>query len=241
MHINAVADWLRAKLPWPIWNFFRKIANSLLGPLHFSLETGHLRSCLKSRAVDRKGEPLPWFVYSAIQFLLPKNFSQKLILEWGAGQSTFFWAKRASKVVSFEADPKWYSVLNKSKPANVSLFLVREDISDADGHLQDELFDIIVVDGLDRFKCAKRSLKLLAPNGAIIVDNSEGNHGPRPGYGIIDIYREGGLRRIDFYGYPPGNSTQQCTSIFCRADCFLLKGDENPLVTLSFWKIGQSS
>src|SRR6266568_2845681 len=84
MHINALADWLRAKLPWPIWNFFRKIANSVLGPLHFSLETGHLRSCLKSRAVDRKGEPLPWFVYPAIQFLLPKDFSQKLILEGGA-------------------------------------------------------------------------------------------------------------------------------------------------------------
>ncbi len=218
MHINALADWLRAKLPWPIWNFFRKIANSVLGPLHFSLETGHLRSCLKSRAVDRKGEPLPWFVYPAIQFLLPKDFSQKLILEWGAGQSTFFWAKRASRVVSFEADRKWHSVLNRTKPANVSLFLVREDISDVNAHVGCELFDIIVVDGLDRYKCAERSLSLLAPNGAIIVDNAEG--------------------KIDFYGYPPGNSTQHCTSIFYQADCFLLKGDEPPLVTLSFWKIG---
>ena len=33
------------------------MANSILGPIHFSLETGHLRSCLGSRAVDRKGDP----------------------------------------------------------------------------------------------------------------------------------------------------------------------------------------
>ena len=78
MHLNTLADRLRAALPKPIWNLLRKSANAVLGPLHFSLETGHLRSCLKSRAVDRHGNPLPWFTYPAIQFLLPKDWRQRL-------------------------------------------------------------------------------------------------------------------------------------------------------------------
>ena len=122
-------------------------------------------------------------------------------------------------------------------PPNVFLYLVGEDVLDVDQYLNEESFDVVVVDGLDRFLCAKRSLSLLAPDGAIVVDNSEGNHGPRKGYGIIDLYRDAGLSRIDFYGYPPGNSTQQCTSIFYRDRCFLTRGDELPFVTLSLWKI----
>src|SRR5437867_1026631 len=136
MHINTLADRLRAALPKPIWNVFRKTANAVLGPLHFSLETGHLRSCLKSRAVDRHGHPLPWFTYPAIQFLLLKDLAERRILEWGAGQSTLFWAKRAKEVLAFEADPAWFKTLSPLVPSNVSLHLVREDISDAEPHLQ---------------------------------------------------------------------------------------------------------
>ena len=149
-----------------------------------------------------------------------------------------FWAQRAKEVVAFEADPAWFRKLSALLPRNVALHLVKEDISDAEPHLQTGLFDVIVVDGLDRYKCAERSLGLLAEGGAILVDNAEGNHGPRPGYGIINLYREAGLSRVDFYGYPPGNSTQHCTSLFFRNDCFLNHGDEMPEVTLTLWKIG---
>src|SRR2546426_573218 len=107
-----------------------------------------------------------------------------------------------------DRDRAWHKILSPLMPANVALHLVKEDISDAEPHLQSGPFDVIVVDGLDRYRCAERSLGLLAENGAILVDNAEGNHGPRPGYGYINLYREAGLARVDFYGYPPGNSTQ---------------------------------
>lgn len=235
MHINTLADKLRAVLPSPIWEALRKVSNAILGPIHFSIETGHLRSCFRSRAVDRHGNPLPWFTYPAIQFLLMKNFAGRSVLEWGAGQSTLFWAQRASSVTSMEEDPNWYSELLKKLPSNASLHLTKRDLSNADVVLKGRQFDIIVCDGLDRFLCAERSIPLLKSDGAIIIDNSDGNQGPRPGFGFIELYRESGLSRIDFYGYPPGNTVQQCTSIFFRNSCFLFSGTERPWPPLSFW------
>ncbi|MBL9168407.1 MAG: hypothetical protein JNN07_11750 [Verrucomicrobiales bacterium] len=236
MHINTLADRLRSTLPKPLWECLRKASNAVLGPLHFSLETGHLRSCLASKAMTRQGEPIPWFTYSAIQFLMMKNLSSKTLLEWGAGQSTFFWGKRCKSVTSFEADSDWFRKLQPLVPSNVELHLVKNDISDVDHLLGTRKFDLVVCDGLDRYKCAERSLQLLNANGAVIIDNSDGNQGPKPGFGFIDLYRTEGYSRIDFYGYPPGNTVQQSTSIFFKGDCFLFAGEEAPWAPLSYWE-----
>lgn len=238
MHIHALANILRNRFPGPLWELTRKVGNSLLGPLHFSLETGHLRSCLASRAMDRNGKPLPWYTYSAIQFLLTKDFSQKRVVEWGAGQSTFFWAEQAKEVVAFESDVAWYDHLRRFGPANARVYLISNGIQDADPLLGDEQFDVVVVDGLDRLRCIERSLNLVALNGVIIVDDAERDFGLVGGGGYADLYREAGLSRIDFYGYSPCNTTQHCTSMFFRESCFLIQGEKKPEVTLSFWKIG---
>lgn len=235
MHINTLADKVRQHLPGPLWECVRKISNAILGPAHFSIETGHLRSSLASRAMDRHGDPLPWFTYSAIQFLLMKNFQEKTVLEWGSGQSTLFWAKRAKSVFSLEADQKWFEKIKSSAPRNVSLHLVKFDVSDVDPLIAGQSFDVIVCDGMDRYACAAKSISHIAPDGVIIVDNSDGNQGPKPGYGFIELYRQNNFSRIDFYGFPPGNSVQQCTSLFFRETCFLLKGLENPWPPLTFW------
>jgi hypothetical protein len=232
MNFNSLADKLRAKLPSPIWNGFRKCANAALGPMNFSLETGHLRSSLKSCAVDKRGNPLPWFSYPAVHWLLAKDFSQKRVLEWGSGQSTVFWASRAKEVVAFEADPSWFENVRQRLPKNAVVHLVKEDLSDLDPTLL-TTFDVIVVDGLDRFRCAEASLGHLAENGAIIVDNSEGNHGPKAGFGIIDLYAGAGLSRIDFYGYAPGVTDQRCTSVFYKDGCFLTRTAEVPKIVFT--------
>jgi len=237
VHIHSLADSLRESLPRPIWDILRKTANSVLGPVHFSFETGHLRSSLKSGAVDRHGQPLPWYTYPAIQTLLRKDFSQMRVLEWGGGQSTLFWAKRAGTVTTLESDPEWYDWLSEKLSSKVSLHLVKEDISDAEEYLRGKNFEIIVIDGLDRWKCAKRSVDLLAHDGLLIVDDAERNCGPKPGYGFIELYREAGLSRIDFFGYSPGNTTQHCTSMFFRDSCFLIRDGRHPVVTLSYWEI----
>jgi hypothetical protein len=233
--ICGVADRLRGSIPNPIWHVFRKTANAFLAPLHFSLETGHLRSALLSRAVDRRGDPLPWYTYSAIQFLSNKDFSARRVLEWGAGQSTLFWSRRAKEVVAFESNIKWLNRVRLSAGANVHVHLVTDALVEADAALAGRKFDLIVVDGLDRGKCAQLSMELLTPDGAIIIDDAQRFCSDRADFGIIDLYRRARFSRLDFFGYSPGNCTQHCTAIFFKENCFLFAGSEDPLVALSFW------
>jgi hypothetical protein len=248
MNIHSIADGARKKIPGFIFNPLRKFVNAFLGPVCFSLSTGHIRSAFKSFAVDRHGNPLPWFSYPAIQLLLSSDFTSKCVLEWGAGQSTLFWAKRAREVVSFEHDRAWADLLRPKLPANVKLHVIKEDMSDYNSKLSPGKFDVIIVDGLDRYKSAQLSLDLVAEGGVIIVDNSEGNHGeinspsaasfpaqgdPKASYGIVNLYTDCGFSRADFYGFAPGVSVQQCTSVFFKGDCFLFHREDIPTIKIA--------
>jgi hypothetical protein len=127
-----------------------------------------------------------------------------------------------------EDDPEWVQHLEKLVPSNASVRLIRGDVSDADQWLHGR-YDVIVVDGLDRLLCAVKSLELLAPDGAIVLDNAEGYWGPQGEYPIIDFFRTEGLARVDFYGHAPGVILPHCTSIFFRDRCFLLMHAKPPV------------
>src|SRR5262245_56791293 len=77
----------------------RRTQTALRAPIRFSKNTGHFLSSLKARAVDKDGNPLPWYTYPAIDFLRRKCFAERTVLEFGSGQSTLWWAARARSVV----------------------------------------------------------------------------------------------------------------------------------------------
>jgi hypothetical protein len=83
-------------------------------------------------------------------------------------------------------------------------------------------YDVVVVDGLDRVRAAALATRCVTPDGAILVDNSEGNWGPIGTYPIIDLLQQAGYSRIDFHGYGPGTRLPHCTSLFFKETCFLL-------------------
>jgi hypothetical protein len=182
---------------------------------------------LANRAVDSCGEPIPWYTYPSISFLSAKSFADRKVLEWGAGQSTLWWARKASLVIAIESDVEWYQRLRAIVPSNVALKLASSDVVEIAKELRDVRFDVIVVDGLDRFKCAVESLWLTSVDGAIILDNSEGYWGPSGEYPILELFRAAGFSRIDFYGPAPGVIKPHCTSLFFKGSCFLLSGVEN--------------
>ena len=80
--------------------------------------------------------------------------------------------------------------------------------------LLEKNFDIVVVDGLWRSQLAATALRVVAPDGAIIVDNSDG-------YETYETYLESSLNRVDFYGHAPGVVLPHCTSAFFRGGSFL--------------------
>ncbi len=54
-----------------------------------------------------------------------------------------------------ESDYKWFIRLRRSLPPNACLYLIPEDLEGIEKLLPREPFDIVVIDGLDRLRCAE--------------------------------------------------------------------------------------
>ncbi|MHB2169148.1 O-methyltransferase [Alsobacter sp. R-9] len=202
--------------------FMRRWATAFVTPVRFSVLRGHARSSLAELAVDRRGAPLPWYTYPAIDFLDARNFSGRSVLEFGGGQSTLWWQERAERVVTIEGDEAWAGQLQARSTGKVTVLHVpvdeeRRDISaviEAISQTGHETFDLVVIDGHLREELARIATRYLKRDGAVIMDNSEG-------YEFFEATRKSGMLRADFYGFAPGVSLQHCTSILFNPACFL--------------------
>ena len=172
------------------------------------------------RAVSKNGEPIPWYTYPAIDFLCQRDFRDKIILEFGGGQSTLWWASRAKFVLSIEEDPDWFYRIRNQAPGNVELHNIAGDMDSIEKLIETRgmKFDVIIIDGNLRGSLVGLSFRYLAPDGAVIIDNSDG-------YGFYEQTKNRACRRIDFFGFAPGVILRHCTSIAFDNDCFLLASD----------------
>lgn len=206
----------------------RSAATALLTPLHYSYQSGHFRSSIVGRAVDKVGAPLPWLTYPAIHLLRAKRFETRDVLEFGGGQSTLWWSERARIVCTLEDDVAWVDRLRSRVPANVDLHLVSRSLGGCAEILGDRRFNVIVIDGLDRVAAARMALSLVKSDGCVVLDNSEGRWAPGDSHPIIDFFRGHGFQRVDLYGHCPAVILPHCTSVFFETRCFLFEGSETP-------------
>lgn len=199
----------------------RNSVTALLTPVLYSYRTGHFRSSLKMAAVSRTGDPLPWYTYPAIDFLSGRLYTDKLILEFGAGQSTLWWSARARQVVSFDANRDWYDKLKPNLPPNADLHFVSRELGLSDTVQVTSVletkphpkYDVVVIDGLSRPEMFDIACSYVAPDGIILCDNAEG-------YGFCEGFLHRGFRRVDFYGNAPGIILPHCTSIYFNESSF---------------------
>ena len=174
------------------------------------VDTGYLRSVLSKEPVDGAGEPIPWYTFPATAYLRQLDFSGKRVFEYGSGNSTVFWQRRADEVVAVERAPDWHAqVLTLIDPAVTTLLLEpeRERYLSAieNGDIE---WDVIVIDGEYRLGCAPRALKRLAPGGFVILDNADWF--PQ----VAAELRAGGLLEVDFHGTGPINVYAWTTAVF---------------------------
>ena len=178
-------------------------------------QTGWLRSLGRRNAVDKDGQPIPWFTYPSIAFLQRRLRHEMHVFEWGLGSSTLWWAKTVSKVVSVEHDRRWIEYISKhlkNMPIEIHHIVLKyggeysHKIRDYSG------LHIIAIDGRDRINCAKHASASLGHDGVIIWDNTE-----RPAYlpGIQHL-NELGFRQLDFVGMGPMVANIWQTSVFYR-------------------------
>jgi hypothetical protein len=120
---------------------------------------------------------LPWYNFNLINFLdkfLQKDFD---VFEYGAGNSTIYYAEKVKNVCAIETRQEWFDFVVNSSPANgIVKIKLCQDLPNFNleiAHFGIKKFDVIVVDSRDRAKCLLTAVNFLKPAGIIILDNSE--------------------------------------------------------------------
>lgn len=200
-----------------LWSLRRAPLSGLLSMLHtLEIKQGHLVSHRVGRPVAADGAPLPWYTYPCIEFLEALDFSGRMVFEYGSGNSSRFWAARASCVHSVEHDADWYHQLAPELASNQQLSLaVDEDEYVRAIEKEACLYDVIVIDGIHRLRCAQVAVGNLAPDGMVILDNSDWY--PT----TAAVLRQADLIEVDFSGFGPINYYRWTTSLFLRRDVHL--------------------
>jgi hypothetical protein len=178
-------------------------------------ETGWFNSFKSGEPVDANQSPIPWFTYSAIDFINDNLSPSCNAFEFGSGNSTLFFANRIKRVTSVEHNFDWFEKIKILTPKNAKLvYTSAETIENYLNPLinTSDKFDLIIIDGLFRNECIEVSLKHLSEEGVIILDDSERKEYKEG----VTILLNNGFKRLDFSGIAPGVFFRKCTTFFYR-------------------------
>lgn len=177
-------------------------------------KVGYIESILQERIADNEGE-LPWLSYCAIDILKQRVNKNMVVFEYGSGNSTIWWSKRVKKIVSVEHNEEWYT---KLKDSNINLpNLIFEKLEDNNRYenailINNELYDVIVIDGRRRVKCARSCIKALKDDGVIIWDDSDRGYYKEG----MELLRKNKFKELAVKGIGAMGSGTRQTSIFYR-------------------------
>lgn len=176
-------------------------------------DKGLLNSIINELPLDGQGTPIPWYTYPIIDYLNQLDFSECSALEFGSGYSTLFWSNVAHKVFCVERSKSWYSkVLKEIDNDNVEIFLIEDSAKYIEflKSISKQKFDIVIIDGKDRFCTATYAHCALKSGGVLIFDNSDWYPAS------CSFLRGKKYTQVDFCGFGPINNYTWCTSIFFK-------------------------
>jgi hypothetical protein len=156
------------------------------------LHPQYIARCLSHNVLNGKTPldlEIPWFSYSAVDFLDGFLRPSMAVCEYGSGGSTLFFAQRTGSVFSIEDNAQWHDWvlrrIEEKRITNVVLKLCPFDFKNPRGfeksdYLQampDQKFDVIVVDGSEEWTqvrpiCFQKAEQHMKPGGIIVVDDS---------------------------------------------------------------------
>lgn len=217
----SLVRFLKAALPARGWLMIRGFATAIVTPFAFSLRTGHWRSSLTGKIVDRHGKPIPWYSYPMIEFLSRRDFRGARVLEFGGGHSTLWWLERGAEVVTIEEDGEWADWVrtrtagSKGEVHHIPCDRESRDMSAVASLLSERgAFDIVVIDGHLREEAAALAAGLLAPGGAMILDNADSAD-----YDFSEVLARPGCRRVDFTGETPNGHKPTTSTLLYWGAC----------------------
>jgi hypothetical protein len=141
-------------------------------------QTEEAASLERGQRVDRlTGLVQPWFTHAALDEIQEWDLRDKVVLEWGGGHSTLWWAHRCRRVCTIETNLSWCEWI--SEKANILRFgnitLHHRPLGTAAGEYvaipPDCDPNIVVIDGAtQRLQCLRKALTLPRPI-TLIFDN----------------------------------------------------------------------
>lgn len=215
---------LKSRLKYPLILFFgNPIVAKFLewygyiyeSKIQYLMENGWYKSIRLNSSVDQNEIPIPWITYPAIDFLSARIKPTFSVFEYGCGNSGFWWSERVSQVFSVEHDPYWYNIVHsKLKPNMHIMHKLLEKNAEYENccTVPGLKFEIIIIDGRKRVKAMISSVKSLAENGVIILDNSDRSKYEEGIQYLLQI----GFKKVEFWGMCPMVGFKTCTSIFFR-------------------------
>jgi hypothetical protein len=194
----------------------RKVLRALLSLRHsgYFADIGWFNSFFAKASVGKNGEPIPWVTYPFIDFILTRLNKTFTVFEYGAGNSTLFYAKYVKRIVAVEHNKEWYQKIKNVLSKNAEIIFKDENSPDYEKAIlfTEQRYDIIIIDAQKRVECLKYSLERLNESGVIILDDSD-----REEYSeAFLITNKNGFRHLDFWGISPGYLNRKATTVFYR-------------------------
>lgn len=120
----------------------------------------------------------PWLSRQAAAFLSERLRPTDVVVEWGAGRSTVWLARRVGSLVSIEHSRAWHDRVEVMLCAggidngDLRYVPVDDDQAYLAPDVPDESCDLVLIDGVLRDRCAVRACRLIKPGGMVAVDNA---------------------------------------------------------------------
>lgn len=178
---------------------------------------------------DKAGNVVPWFTFPALEYLYQLDLSDKSVFEFGSGCSTVYWDKNCKSVICVDDNPVFEGL--KEHLSEKTKFILKTDDYSSCILLEEQNFDIIVVDGAYRYRCAEAALSKLNSGGMIILDNSDWCRKT-----VELLSKEEDLLQIDFHGNGNINPYTWTTSFFFKRDFNIKYKELRPNWSSSPWQ-----
>jgi hypothetical protein len=204
------------KIVWKLLNWLGIGAYVQIMLAGYLFDRGWTNSFNKKTPIDKSGNPIPWMTYAFVDFIEERLNKQMTVFEYGSGNSTLWFSDRVKDITSVEYDQNWFKKVEQHKKNNSTL--IYKPLNNKEEYITsinsfNKKFDIIVIDGRFRNKCAFNAPSCLNTNGVIVIDNSNVAH-----YAAgIEYLINNGFKKIDFSSMLPALHSLGKTTVFYKA------------------------
>ncbi|MBL6864155.1 MAG: hypothetical protein ISQ90_05145 [Rhodospirillales bacterium] len=155
----------------------------------------------------------PCIVYGAKKVLDSIIDNNMLIVEFGSGQSTHWYAKRCQKIISHETSEKWFVKVKQNllRAGCFNANVIKWDGESISQEIKTLSPDLIIIDGIRRDICVDYATKVAKDSTWIYLDNSDKDmHPSNPNtemrvceQGLIEFARSENREIKYFTGFAP--------------------------------------